>query len=108
MLRSTVSQVHYLPGSPERAAVDAAIAEYRKNGPLEIPCFVGGKEVRVTKHRRATLIAVKQVKTGKTTQQKNPGNYKEDVANAHQADEATVKLAIESALAAKREWEDMP
>jgi len=84
--------LHYLPGSAERKAVDAAIAEYRKAGTLEVPCFVGGKEV----------------KTGKLTPQKNPGNYAEDVATAHQADEETVKLAMETALGAKREWEDMP
>jgi hypothetical protein len=40
-----LTQLHYLPGSDERKAVEAAIAEYRKNGPVEIPCWIGGKEV---------------------------------------------------------------
>lgn len=38
-------QLHYAPGSPERKAVDEAIAAYRKQGTVEIPCIIGGKEV---------------------------------------------------------------
>lgn len=38
----------------------------------------------------------------------NPGNYKEIVAEAHQADEELTKQAIDSALEAKQDWENMP
>jgi len=48
------------------------------------------------------------VKTGDTNQQVNPADYKETIANVHQADEKMVKQAITSALKSKHDWERMP
>lgn len=44
-LPTPLLQVEYYPGSPERASLDAAIAEMKASMPFEVPCVVDGKEV---------------------------------------------------------------
>ncbi|KAG0233070.1 1-pyrroline-5-carboxylate dehydrogenase [Actinomortierella wolfii] len=82
----------YAPGSPERAALQAALKQLRVQAPLDIPCVVNGEEVR-------TGIVEKQVM---------PHEHKTVLCNYHNADEALVAKAIDGALAAKKNWANTP
>ena len=80
----------YAPGSPERAALKAAL-EKMAGEQIEIPLWIGGKELR----------------TGKTGESRMPHKHAHVLATYHQADEAQVRQAIEAALAAKRDWANL-
>ncbi|PPQ71585.1 hypothetical protein CVT26_010553 [Gymnopilus dilepis] len=82
----------YAPGSPERAALQAAVAQMEQELPFEVPCIVNGQPV----------------KTGKLAKQPMPHDHANHLCTYHEADEATVAKAIDGALAAKAEWEAMP
>ncbi|CAL1700066.1 unnamed protein product [Somion occarium] len=82
----------YAPGSPERKALQEALAQMEKELPFEVPCIVNGKEVR----------------TGKLAKQPMPWDHANHLCTYHEADQATVASAIEGALAAKAEWEALP
>ncbi|TRM67473.1 Aldehyde/histidinol dehydrogenase [Schizophyllum amplum] len=82
----------YAPGTPQRAALEAAVKEMEQQAPFEVPCVVNGKEV----------------KTGKLNKQYMPHDKTKVLCTFHEADEATVASAIEGALKAKAEWETMP
>lgn len=77
----------YAPGSPERAALKAAIDEIAGKK-IEIPLIIGGKEVR----------------TGKLGQVVMPHDHSHVLAEYHQAGEKEIELAIEAAMTAKKEW----
>ena len=81
----------YAPGSPERKALQAEL-ERMSNETIEIPLIIGGKEV----------------KTGKMAKAVEPHNHKHVLANFHQATEKEVNMAIEAALAARKEWAATP
>ncbi|EMD40391.1 delta-1-pyrroline-5-carboxylate dehydrogenase [Gelatoporia subvermispora B] len=82
----------YAPGSEERRALEAALAQMESELPFEVPCIVNGKPV----------------KTGKLAKQPIPSDHARHLCTYHEADQATVAAAIEGALAAKAEWESMP
>ncbi|KAG6333348.1 hypothetical protein ID866_5739 [Astraeus odoratus] len=82
----------YAPGSPERRALEAALAEMEQQLPFEVPCIVNGKEV----------------KTGRTARQPIPSDHARHLCSYHEADHETVAAAIDGALAARAEWETMP
>ncbi|KAF9063098.1 delta-1-pyrroline-5-carboxylate dehydrogenase [Rhodocollybia butyracea] len=82
----------YAPGSAERNALQAAIAQMEQELPFEVPCIVNGK----------------LVKTGKLAKQPIPHDHAKHLCTYHEADPATVESAINGALAAKAEWENMP
>lgn len=77
----------YAPGTPERAKLQAALAELAAKK-IEIPLIIGGKEVR----------------TGKTAQVVMPHNHQHVLAEVHLAGEAEIQQAIEAAMAAKPVW----
>ena len=81
----------FLPGSPERASLQAELARQTAN-PIEIPLIIGGEEIR----------------TGNTQNVVAPHNHQQAIATAHLAGDAEVSKAIESALAAQRDWMRMP
>ncbi|KIJ57180.1 hypothetical protein M422DRAFT_23276 [Sphaerobolus stellatus SS14] len=83
---------HYAPGSPERLALQKALDEMKQSLPFEVPIVINGKHV----------------KTGKTAKQIIPSDHAKHLCTYHEADEATVKAAIDGALAAKETWETMP
>ncbi|KAI0065810.1 delta-1-pyrroline-5-carboxylate dehydrogenase [Artomyces pyxidatus] len=83
---------NYAPGSPERHALEAAIAQMEQELPFEVPIIINGKPV----------------KTGKLAKQPIPSDHARHLCTYHEADEATVAAAIDGALAAKEEWESMP
>ncbi|KAF7332290.1 Delta-1-pyrroline-5-carboxylate dehydrogenase [Mycena kentingensis (nom. inval.)] len=82
----------YAPGSPERAALQAAIAQMEADLPFEVPCVVNGKPV----------------KTGKLAAQAMPHDHARNICTYHEADASVVAQAIDGALAAKAEWESLP
>jgi 1-pyrroline-5-carboxylate dehydrogenase len=80
----------YEPGSPERAALQARLAELTAQE-IEIPCVIGGKEVR----------------SGRLAEVVMPHRHRHRLARFHQAGPAEVEAAIEAAKAARRDWAAM-
>ena len=81
----------YLPGSPERIAIDAELKRQRKIV-VEIPLIIGGKEIR----------------TGNTGKVVEPHNHKHILATYHKAGEKEVKMAVAAAMKAHKEWGETP
>ncbi|HUL69641.1 MAG TPA: L-glutamate gamma-semialdehyde dehydrogenase [Gemmatimonadales bacterium] len=77
----------YAPGSPERAALKAALATVGGET-LDIPIVVGGHEIR----------------TGNTVDVVSPHCHNRVLARVHQADPATITKAIQASAAAYRDW----
>lgn len=79
----------YMPGSPERIALDKELQRQR-NLTIEIPLIIGGKSV----------------KTGKLANVVEPHNHKHILAKYHKAGEKEVKMAIDAALKAHAIWSE--
>ncbi|MFO0684803.1 MAG: L-glutamate gamma-semialdehyde dehydrogenase [Sandaracinus sp.] len=80
----------YAPGTRERAALTEALAAAAKER-VEIPVFVGGKEVR----------------TGKTIDVTMPHRHAHVLATAHEAGEAEATAALGAAMRAAPAWAAM-
>ncbi|PLX88660.1 MAG: 1-pyrroline-5-carboxylate dehydrogenase [Desulfuromonas sp.] len=78
----------YAPGTPERAALKAAIAEM-KGETLDIPLFIGGREIR----------------TGNLGKVVMPHDHQHVMADYHKAGKAEVQMAIDAAVAAQPAWQ---
>ncbi|MBW4888845.1 L-glutamate gamma-semialdehyde dehydrogenase [Mucilaginibacter sp. HMF5004] len=83
--------LNYGPRSAERAALKAALAEGRSKV-IDIPMYIGSKEVR----------------TGKTGEVRPPHDHQHLLATYHEGDASHVHAAIDAALAAKADWENLP
>ena len=83
--------LEYAPGSPERDALKNKLAEM-KSRQIEIPLFIGGKEV----------------KTGKTADIRAPHNHDLKLGVYHKAEHKEVEMAIEASLEARQNWANMP
>ncbi|KXJ91774.1 Aldehyde/histidinol dehydrogenase [Microdochium bolleyi] len=83
---------HYNKGSEQRAGLLSAVESMVSRGPVEVPLYVGGKEV----------------KTSQTATQKNPSDHSATLATYSLASPEHVDTAIEAALAAKPAWESLP
>lgn len=81
----------YRPGSTERIELEKELDRQSKEV-VEIPIIIGGKEIR----------------TGDIGEVVMPHNHKHVVAKYHKVGEKEVNMAIESALEAKKEWENTP
>ena len=81
----------YAPGTAERDALKARLASMAKDD-LEIPVIIGGREIR----------------TGRTEQTVMPFSHRHVLAEWHKADARHVRLAIEAARRAAREWSAWP
>jgi 1-pyrroline-5-carboxylate dehydrogenase len=77
----------YAPGSAERAALKARLADLSSRE-LEIPLVIGGREVR----------------TGRIAEARVPHRHAQRLARWHQAGPAEVQAAVEAAAAARRSW----
>lgn len=77
----------YAPGSPERKELQAMLKELRGKE-LDIPMYIGGKEVRSD---NKTRIAP-------------PHDHKHTLGHFHKSDKKHVEQAIAAALAAKEKW----
>jgi 1-pyrroline-5-carboxylate dehydrogenase len=81
----------YAPGSKERALLKAEL-ERQYVLELDIPLIINGQEVR----------------TGKTQKAVCPHDHQHVLAHYHEAGEPEVRLAIDAALKAKKDWEATP
>jgi 1-pyrroline-5-carboxylate dehydrogenase len=81
----------YAPGSPEKLALKAALKAARAEV-LDIPMYIGGKEVR----------------SDKKISMHPPHDHKHLLGYYYFSDESHVKMAIDAALAAKKDWENLP
>lgn len=82
----------YAPGSPERAALQAALAEMQDQMPFEVPCILNGQKVR----------------TGKVQKQTIPHNHAQYLCTYHEGTPEVTAQAIEGSLQAKAAWESLP
>jgi 1-pyrroline-5-carboxylate dehydrogenase len=80
----------YAPGSKERDELQAKLQEMIDN-PIEVPCIIGGREVR----------------TGNLVDMKAPHNLEQSLGQYHKAGTAEVEMAIDAANEAKIAWSDM-
>ncbi len=80
--------LNYAPGSAERKALKEAISEAR-NKQLDIPMYIGGREIR----------------SGKTVDIRPPHDHKHVLGKFHISEAGHVTDAIHAALAAKPDWE---
>ncbi|KAJ7241890.1 delta-1-pyrroline-5-carboxylate dehydrogenase [Mycena haematopus] len=83
----------YAPGSPQRAALQAAISQMQADLPFEVPCVINGKPV--CENRQIGFPPM-------------PHDHAKNLCTYHEADAAIVSQAIDGALAAKYDWESMP
>lgn len=81
----------YAPGSPERARLQAQLKEMHSQQ-VEIPAIIGGKEVF----------------TGVLGKCICPHDHQHQLGTFHKVGPKEIQQAVESSLAAKREWEEMP
>jgi 1-pyrroline-5-carboxylate dehydrogenase len=81
----------YAPGTPERAALKARLAELSAQS-IEIPLIIGGEEIR----------------TGRTSTAVMPHDHRHVLATWHMAGPAEVKLAIDAARDAWNRWSVTP
>ena len=82
--------LNYLTGSPDRVALDREL-ERQSSSPIEIPIIIGGRELF----------------TGETGKVVMPHNHKHILATYHKAGEKEVKMAIEAATKARKEWSEV-
>ena len=80
----------YLKGSPEREALEAELKRQNKTV-IEIPLIIDGKEVR----------------TGDMGEVVMPHDHGHVLARYHKAGEKEVKMAIDAALRARKEWSEL-
>jgi 1-pyrroline-5-carboxylate dehydrogenase len=82
--------LNYAPGSNERALLKAALKDARSQE-KDIPMYIGGEEVRTEK--RAAI--------------RPPHDHGHVLGYYHQGDKSHVEAAINAALAAKTDWENL-
>ncbi|QKJ29046.1 L-glutamate gamma-semialdehyde dehydrogenase [Mucilaginibacter mali] len=83
--------LNYGPRSVERAALKAALEDARSKQ-IDIPMYIGGKEVR----------------SGKTAELRPPHDHKHLLGTYHEGNKQHVTDAINAAMAAKADWENLP
>lgn len=84
-------QKTYAPGSAERASLQAKLHELGSQV-MEIPAIIDGKEVY----------------SGNTTNCIEPHNHQHIIAKYHKCGEPEINLAIQAAMKAHKDWEQMP
>jgi len=80
----------YAPGTEERDLLKKEL-DRQKNQHVEIPLIIGGKEIR----------------TGNTVNVVCPHDHKQILGTCHLGGEKEVNMAINAAMKAKKEWEEM-
>ncbi len=81
----------YAPGSPERKTLKATISELRSKV-LDIPMFIGGKEIR----------------TDQRFEIRPPHDLKHLLGHYYMGDKSQVLMAIDAALAVRKKWQALP
>lgn len=77
----------YAPGSPERKELQAMLKELRSKE-MDIPMYIGGKEVRSNNKSRLAP----------------PHDHKHTLGHFHKSDRTHIEQAIHAALAAREKW----
>jgi len=80
----------YAPGSKERELLKAALAEGRSSA-IEIPMYIAGKEIHTSNKGKITP----------------PHDHQHILAHFSKGDKSHVTQAIDAALAAKADWENL-
>jgi 1-pyrroline-5-carboxylate dehydrogenase len=80
----------YAPGSPERVALQAALKEARSKQ-IEVPMYIGGE----------------RVETGSRKPMSPPHDHQHILGYFHEGDASHVEQAINAALGAKYDWENL-
>ena len=80
----------YAPGSSERTSLQQTLKEMKAQV-IDAPMYIGGKEVR----------------TGNTGTMRPPHEIKHVLGTFHKGDASHVTMAIDAAMAAKKDWENM-
>src|SRR5262245_29853094 len=81
----------YAPGTPERASVKSRL-KHMAGEKIDIPLFIGGKEIKTGSCGRAVM----------------PHDHEHVLGEYHKASEEHVKQAIAAAAAARHEWASWP
>lgn len=81
----------YAPGTRERDELKKQLMDYREN-PMEIPMFIGGKEIY----------------TGDLIDIHPPHDHQHRLGSFHQGGEKEVRSAIDAALRARESWASLP
>jgi 1-pyrroline-5-carboxylate dehydrogenase len=81
----------YLPGSPERDRLKAEL-ERQASQLVKIPLIIGGKEIYTDRTATVTM----------------PHDHRHVIAKCCMAGEKELNMAVESSLAARDAWENMP
>ena len=81
---------NYAPGSAERKELQAKLKELRSSE-LDIPMYIGGKEVR----------------SGNKIRLAPPHDHQHTLGHFHKSDKSHVEQAINAALAAKAQWANL-
>jgi 1-pyrroline-5-carboxylate dehydrogenase len=81
----------YAPGTREREELKKQLRDYREN-PVEIPMYVGGKDLR----------------SGNTIDINPPHDHQHLLGKYHQGGEKDVKAAIDAALKVRETWAALP
>ncbi|KAJ5093816.1 hypothetical protein N7456_009677 [Penicillium angulare] len=82
---------HYVPGSPDRKALEDALTRYKQKAPLNLPLVVAGKEIN----------------SSQSFTQSSPATHA-PLATYSNASKADIEAAIESALNARKSWAATP
>ncbi|MEP7169807.1 MAG: L-glutamate gamma-semialdehyde dehydrogenase [Bacteroidota bacterium] len=82
--------LNYAPGSKERDELKKAIAEMRSKV-LDVPMFIGGKEIRTEKKGKLST----------------PHDHQHILGNYSVGDASHVTMAIDAAMKAKQDWANM-
>ncbi len=82
--------LNYAPGSAEREALKTEIKKMRSDV-MDIPMYIGGKEIRSEKKIRMTP----------------PHDHQHAIAHYHAGDKTHIQMAIDAALKAKQHWADL-
>lgn len=83
--------LNYAPGSKEREELKAALKEARKQE-IDVPMYIGADEIRTNNKQRMAP----------------PHDHKHTLGHFHMGDASHVSKAIDAALAAKANWENLP
>lgn len=83
--------LNYAPGSKEKAELKAALAEARSKE-IEVPMYIGAE----------------LVKTDKKARMSPPHDHQHTLGYFYEGNASHVNQAIEAALAAKAQWENLP
>jgi 1-pyrroline-5-carboxylate dehydrogenase len=83
---------NYAPGSTEREELISKYKEMYNQDPIDVPMYIGGKEVRT--NNKKTMSP--------------PHDHKKVLGHFNYGDKTHVQQAIDSALEAKEEWSSLP